>query len=167
MTQAQAFQAFLNSSYAMALSPENSISMITDSALAQIDINVCGFYTSSPRQESLVIGTPVDSILCICKKSKNIPICKLFFDYYTQYDTVFQYINDTRTMTTIQNYSINPEISKSWEHIKKQRCYIPAEHFYLSPFQCDADTYSLPRKLFYNLITPTDFIHILQGEHNE
>lgn len=167
MTQAQAFQAFLNSSYAMALSPENSISMITDSALAQIDINVCGFYTSSPRQEPLVIGTPVDSILCICKKSKNIPICKLFFDYYTQYDTVFQYINDTRTMTTIQNYSINPEISKSWEHIKKQRCYIPAEHFYLSPFQCDADTYSLPRKLFYNLITPTDFIHILQGEHNE
>lgn len=168
MTDAQAFQAFLNSSYAMAISSEHSISMITDSVLAQIDLNVCGFYTSSDSQKSLVIGAPVDSVLCISKQSSNIPACELFFDYYTQYDTVFRYINDTRIMTTIQNYSITPELSKSWENIKKQPCYVPAEHFYLSPFLCDADTYSLPRRLFYNLITPQEFITILRkGEHYE
>lgn len=168
MTDAQAFQAFLNSSYAMAISSEHSISMITDSVLAQIDLNVCGFYTSSDNRKPLVIGTPVDSVLCINKQSTNISACELFFDYYTQYDTVFQYINDTRTMTTIQNYSITPRLSKSWELIKKQPCYVPAEHFYLSPFLCDSDTYSLPRRLFYNLITPKEFVTILRkGEHYE
>lgn len=166
MTDAQAFQAFLNSSYAMTLSSEHSISMITDSVLAQIDLNVCGFYTSSDVKKPLVIGAPVDSVLCISKQSSNIPACELFFDYYTQYDTVFRYINDTRTMTTIQNYSITPKLSRSWEQIKKQPCYVPAQHFYLSPFLCDADTYSLPRMLFYNLITPQEFVTILRkGEH--
>lgn len=161
MTDEQAFQAFLNSSYAMAVSPENSISMIDEAILNQIDINVCGFRVEGGNSPA-VIGTPVDSVLSINMKSANVEICKTFLDYYTQYDTVFQYINDTRTMTTIQNYSINPTLTAAWNSIKSQDYYDPAEHFYLSPFLCDADTYALPRELFYNLITPQEFADTLQ-----
>lgn len=166
MTDEQAFQAFLHSSYAMVVSPENSISMIDEAILNQIDINVCGFFVEGGDTPA-VIGTPVDSVLSINMKSANVEICKTFLDYYTQYDTVFQYINDTRTMTTIQNYSINPTLTSAWNRIKSQNYYDPAEHFYLSPFLCDADTYALPRELFYNLITPQEFVDTLQRYNNK
>lgn len=161
MTDEQAFQAFLNSSYAMAVSPENSISMIDEATLNQIDIDVCGFRVEGGDYPA-VIGTPVDSVLSINMKSADVEICKTFLDYYTQYDTVFQYITDTRTMTTIQNSSITPALTAAWNNIKSQDYYDPAKHFYLSPFLCDADTYALPRELFYNLITPQEFVNTLQ-----
>ncbi len=165
MTDEQAFQAFLHSSYAMVVSPENSISMIDEAILNQIDIDVCGFYVEGGDSPA-VIGTPVDSVLSINMRSANVEICKTFLDYYTQYDTVFQYINDTRTMTTIQNYSINPTLTSAWNRIKSKDYYDPARHFYLSPFLCDADTYALPRELFYNLITPQEFVDTLQQNNN-
>lgn len=157
MTDAQAFEAFLNSSYAMAVSPESSIAMINDSVLQQIDIDVCGFHVSSGQMSAPVVGSPVDSLLCISQSSENAKICRLFLDYYTQYDTVLQYVSDTRTMTNIQSYTVDSELAVSWMKIKEEECYIPEEHFYISPFTCDAETYALPRKLFYNLITPQEF----------
>lgn len=163
MTDEQAFQAFLDSSYAMAVSSENSISMINDASLKQIDIQVCGFYVSSKDASSPVVGVPVDSVFGISSQSPNIDICKLFLDYYTQYNTVLRYIEDTHTMTTIQNYSVSPALFNSWYMIKRQPYYVPAEHFYLSPYLCGEDTYSLPRQLFYNLITAQEFIDTLHN----
>lgn len=158
MTEPQAFEAFLNSSYAMALAPESSVAMINDSVLQQIDMNVCGFHVASGKTSTSVIGTPADSLLCISSSSKNPRICRMFLDYYTKYDTVLKYVKDTRTMTNIQSYHVDPRLSLSWMKIKENDCYIPEEHFYISAFVCDADTYALPRKLFYNLITPQEFI---------
>lgn len=157
MTNDQAFEAFLNSSYAMAVAPESSIAMINDGVLQQIDIGVCGFHISSGEAAGSVIGSPVDSVLCISSSSQNTDLCRVFLDYYTKYDTVFQYIDDTRTMTNLQNYTVDSKLAAAWARIKDQDCYVPEEHFYISPFVCDADTYALPRKLFCNLVTPQEF----------
>lgn len=163
MTDEQAFEAFLNSSYAMAVSPESSIAMINDSVLQQIDMDVCGFHITSEQNNASVVGNPVSSLLCISKSSENTQICKLFLDYYTKYDTVLQYVNDTRTMTNIQNYTVNSELSMSWSDIKEENYYVPEEHFYISAFGSDTEIYSLPRKLFYNLITAEEFINELSS----
>lgn len=157
LTGEQAFQAFLDSTYAMTVAPETYISMVNDSVLQQIDIDVCGFYPAAGSSQSFVIGNPVDSVIGICKESANIDICRTFLDYYTRYETVFQYIEDTRTMTNIQNYSVNETLTASWKKIKSQNCYIPAEHFYLSPYTGGRELHSLPQELFYHLITPEEF----------
>ena len=158
MTGEQAFQAFLDSTYAMTVAPETYISMVDDSVLQQINIDVCGFYPSGNGSAHMAVGSPADSVIGICKDSSNIDISRTFLDYYTRYETVFQYIEDTRTMTNIQNYSVNEKLTDSWNTIKSQDCYIPSEHFYLSPYTGSKELHALPQELFYNLATPEEFI---------
>ncbi|MBA4701582.1 MAG: extracellular solute-binding protein [Ruminococcus sp.] len=167
MSNEQAFAAFLDSSYAMAFTSEDVTSQLSDSIMQKIDIQVTGIYIQNEDQ-TYVMGSPVDSVLCISSHSSNQDMCREFLDYYTQYDTVKSYIDETKSTTNIQEYTINPSISKEWEKMRLSIPYPGWNNYHVSSFHSDNGEETLAQKLLCNIVTPDEYIQQIQsggGKH--
>lgn len=165
MSNEQAFAAFLDSSYAMAFTSEDVTSQLSDSIMQKIDIQVTGIYIQDENQTH-VVGTPADSVLCISSYSSNQDMCMEFLDYYTQYDTVKSYIDETKCTTNIQEYTINPFISKEWEQMRLSVPYPGWGSYHVSSFHSDNGQETLAQKLLCNVITPDEYIQQIQSGGN-
>lgn len=157
MTQDQAFQTFLDNNYAMAFTTESATSLLSDSMLQKIDIGVTGIYVTDQAGEKQIVGSPVESVMSICRNSAYTEISNNFLDYYTQYETVRTYIEETKYMTNIQNYAITNELSDSFAAMKKSPTYVYWKYFYFSPFMENSEYRTLAQKIFYNIITPQTY----------
>ena len=89
-----------------------------------------------------------------------------FLDYYTQYDTVKSYIDETKCTTNIQEYTINPFISKEWEQMRLSVPYPGWGSYHVSSFHSDNGQETLAQKLLCNVITPDEYIQQIQSGGN-
>lgn len=168
MTEGQAFQGFLDNHYAMAFTNESAVSMISESQLKKIDIDVTGIYITAKDGQKAPVGSPVDSLLAVCRNSDNRDICVEFLDYYSQYDTVTAYMEETKRPTNVQDYTINTELTAALNSVKESEPYVYREHFYFSPYAEETRYRTLSQKLLFHIITPEQYLKTIQkGAANE